>query len=221
MSISGRYRPFTIVFYGTQLELMGIIRTYRARIAHYAFIPHDKDIYDEDLYDEKKETLIHKKGDIAKQHIHLLVDFFNGHTITAVKRLFTTDNDKPRVDVVRDRAAQYRYLTHKDNPEKYQYNTADIISEDINYYEKICIVGDKVDGDNKAEMIINDLLRGVSPRIMVSRYGRDFVIHMKQYQECANEIRYYEADEHIRQKILADENAKKIENEQLQCPFDD
>lgn len=107
------------------------------------------------------------------------------------------------------------------NPEKYQYNSADIISDDINYYEKICIVGDKVDGDNKAEMIINDLLRGVSPRIMVSRYGRDFVIHMKQYQECVNEIRYYEADEHIRQKILADENANKIENELLQCPFDD
>lgn len=219
MGMSGRYRPFTIVFYGSQAELMQIIRTYRPRIAHYAFITHDKDIYEEDLYNEDKTELIHKKGDIAKPHIHFLVDFFNGHTLTAVKRLFTTENDKPRVDVIRDRAAQYRYLIHKDNPEKYQYNAEDIISDDINFYENICIVGDKVDSDNKAEMIINDLLRGISPRIMVSRYGRDFVIHMTQYKDCVEAIRNYDTQEKIRQDALAERNARLNAPRQEHIPF--
>ena len=219
MGNSNRFRPFTLVFYGTQEELMTIIRTYRQRIAHYAYITHDKDIYEDDLYNDDKTELVHKKGDIAKPHIHILLDFFNGHTLTAVKRLFTTENDKPRVDVIHDRVAQYRYLTHKDHPEKYQYDVADIISDDINYYETLCKVGDKPDSDNKAEMIINDLLRGISPRIMVSRYGRDFVIHMKQYEDCVTAIRFYDDMERSRKIALAEQEAKLNTDKQLDILF--
>ena len=79
MGKSGRFRPFAIIFYGSQDELMQIIRTYRESIAHYAYITHDKDVYEEDLYNEEKQEFVHKKGEIEKVHIHILVDFFNAH----------------------------------------------------------------------------------------------------------------------------------------------
>ena len=221
MGKSGRFRPFAIIFYGTQEELIQIIRTYRESIAHYAYITHDKDVYEEDLFNEEKQEFVHKKGEIEKVHIHILVDFFNGHTITAVKRMFTTELDKPRVEVIGDRVAQFRYLTHKDNPEKYQYPDSDITADDINYYEKLCITGDKIDGDNKAELIINDLLRGISPRIMVARYGRDFVIHMKQYEECAQAIKFYDFNENARKAMEADRKLNERIEKQLEMenPF--
>lgn len=189
-----RYRPWTIVFYGTQKELFQILHKYSERIAHYAFAYHDKDVYEEDEYEEDKTTLKHKKGDLKKPHFHLVVDFYNGCTFTAVKKLFTTAEDNPRVSNIVDRVAQYEYLWHKNNPEKYQYSADIVVSDDINYYEKLCITGDKRDSDNIAESIINDLLRKVSPRLMVNRYGRDFVIHMKQYQECADVIANWDLD---------------------------
>ncbi len=221
MGKSGRFRPFAIIFYGSQQELMRIIRTYRAAIANYAFITHDKDVYEEDLIDEKTNEYVHRKGEIEKVHIHILVDFFNAHTITAVKRMFTTELDKPRVEVIGDRVAQFRYLTHKDNPEKYQYSDSDIISYDINYYEKLCITGDKIDGDNKAELIINDLLRGISPRIMVARYGRDFVIHMNQYEYCAQAIRHFDSCESARKSYEAEQRLREQADKQLEMedPF--
>lgn len=221
MGKSGRFRPFAIIFYGTQEELIQIIRTYRESIAHYAYITHDKDVYEEDLIDEETNEYVHRKGEIEKVHIHILVDFFNAHTITAVKRMFTTELDKPRVEVIGDRVAQFRYLTHKDNPEKYQYPDSDITAYDINYYEKLCITGDKIDGDNKAELIINDLLRGISPRIMVSRYGRDFVIHMKQYEECVQAIRFYDSHERALKSYEAEQRLKAQADKQLEMenPF--
>ena len=210
-----RYRPWTVVFYGTKRELFQILHTYECRIAHYAFITHDRDTYLEDVFESDKTTIKHAKGDLEKEHIHLIVDFFNGHTFTAVKKLFTTETDNPRVEVVGDRVAQFRYLTHKDDPEKYQYPDSDVISNDISYYENLCKHGDKKDTDNIAEQIVNDMLKGVAPRIMVSRYGRDFVIHYRQYQEMADSIRSWDFDSKVRME------ARKAELEPVQLEDQD
>lgn len=219
---SGRARPWTVVFYGLEAELCAILREYSERIAHFAYILHDRDVYAEDLIDEKTKDVIHKKGEIEKVHFHVLLDFYNGHTFTAVKRLFTTANNNPRVEKIIDRVAQYRYLTHKDDPDKYQYDDDEIYSNDINYYEKLCVVGDRVEVDNKAEQIVNDILRGVSPRLLVSRYGRDYVIHMRQYKDCADEIRLWEMENRRREREKAEILAlKEKEVEQLRCPFDE
>ena len=213
----GRARPWTVVFYGTQRELFSILHTYDCRINKYAFIKHDKCHYLEDLIEGTK--VIHKKGELEKEHFHVLVDFFNGHTFSSVKRIFTTENDKPRVEKITDRVAQYRYLTHKDNPEKYQYDESAIISNDINYYEKLCLEGDKVDNDNKAECIIMDILKGVSPRIMLSRYGREYVINYQKYQDFAGEIRLSNVNDILNEKHGA-VRLEEIDDEQLEIPFE-
>ena len=215
-STSGRYRPYTVIFYGSKEELQKILRDNRERIAHYAFIPHDRCTYLEDLKDDKGEY-VHRAGDPEKVHYHVLLDFYNGHTFQAVKRMFTTEVDNPRVEKVSDRVAQYRYLIHADDPDKFQYAKTDIISNDINYYEKLCVNGDRRDSDNVAEQIINDMLIGVSPRVMVARYGRDYVIHYKQYSEVVDQILYWDM-EHPRRAY--ERPTLKEEDTQMEVPFD-
>ena len=212
---SNRFRPYTIIFYGTEKELRKILVSYRERIAHYAYICHDSDIYDSDLIDEKG-NFVHRVGEPEKIHFHVLLDFYNGHTFTAVKKMFTTEEDNPRVEVVRDRVAQYEYLIHKNDKDKFQYSKTLIVSNDINYYEKLSVNGDRKDTDNLAEQIINDMLLGVSPRIMVSRYGRDYVIHKRQYQEVVDDIRSWDI-EHPKRKY--DTPTLKEEDTQIEIPF--
>ena len=182
---STRYRNFSCVFYGSQDELMLIIRKYRCRIVRYAFIHHDRDVYLEDRFNDDG-VLVNKKGDAEKPHIQLLFMFYNAMTDSAVRRLLKTENDNAMVQVTRDIVSQYRYLTHKDDAEKYQYADSDIITDDVNYFESLCVRGQAGDKDMIAENIVNDIIRGISTRILVQRYGRDFIIHMEQYKNCAS-----------------------------------
>lgn len=202
-----RVRHFDIVFYGTVDELLKIIHTYRARIQRYAFIFHDKDVYQEDVKDDINNTFIHRKGDIKVNHFHVVISFYNGCTLKACAKLFTTENDKPRVYSIGDMCIAYNYLIHKDDPDKYQYRKCDIVSDDLSYYEKLLIHGEKSESDNKAEQIIMDLLAGVCTRVMVSRYGRDFVIHQSQYRDCVDRIRLEDMQEFERKEKLEREKA--------------
>ena len=192
----GRFRHFGVIFYGTALELDTILLRYMERISHYAYILHDKDTYAEEVRD-KDNNLVHEKGELKKAHYHILVDFYNACSANACKRLFVTPADNPKVEVINDMVASYRYLTHKDNPDDYQYSSDCINSSDINYYEHMCIIGSKKDSDNIAMQIIEDILKKVNPRILVHRYGRDFVIHMNQYYDCAREIKDWEEDHRV------------------------
>ena len=193
MANNSKFRPWEIIFYGSQKELFKLLHKYECRISKYAFIFHDKDIYDDGEH----------KGELKKPHFHVLVDFHYPCTFTTCKRLFTTDTDNPRVENIRDRVAKFEYLTHKRYPDKDQYAYSDIISNDIQYYENLLLRGDKKEVDNVAVAIVNDLLKGVPTVLLVDRYGRDFVIHMNQYEDCAFKIR----EEERNRKYLEDLHA--------------
>lgn len=205
---NGRYRPYEVIFYGSFDDLLELLKRYKERIAHFAFIYHDKDIYEED-----NEELGHKKGELKKPHFHLLLDFYNGHTFTSVKRMFTTQDDKPRVERISDRQAKFEYLTHNNYPEKYQYSEDEIYSNNIEYYKNICKRGDRRDNDNLAMQIVEDLLKGTSPYIMLSRYGRDYVIHKAQYNDMKFDIEQW-------RKVHRDDNLVLTEiNDTEEAPF--
>lgn len=213
---SKRFRHFDVVLYCSLEELKSKLLEYSSRIVRYAFILHDHDLYSDDILSDDGETVLHKKGELKKPHFHLIVSFYNNCTLMACKRVFTTLNDNPRVISIGDMQLAYEYLIHKNDPDKYQYNKCDIVSDDINFYEKLCINGCKEETDNKAEKIVMDLIAGVSTRIMVARYGRDFIIHRSQYAECADIIK----NEDLRDKYKREEEErfKKYQLELLSRP---
>lgn len=220
---SKRLRYWDVVLYITEFDLFEILIRNTERISHYAYIVHDKDVWDEESVkelqsrpeDERPET-IPVVGDFKKQHIHLIVDFFNAHTFSAVKKIFTTENDKPRVREILSRQGAFEYLVHKNNPDKFQYSYDLIKSDDIKYYEKFCKEGFSTDKDNISEQIVADILNNIPPRLLVKRYKRDFILNMQRYYDCADKIRLWDIEHPTQQS--KDESLFKAVQESI--PFD-
>ncbi len=105
-------------------EMEEIIEKHRT-IKEWAYIIHDKDVYTKK--DEEKNPE-HKEGTLKKPHIHLYLNFGkNGASYDDVARWF---KDKPQyVGRVHGRKADVLlYLTHRNAPQKYQYNDDEVIS---------------------------------------------------------------------------------------------
>lgn len=74
------------------------------------------------------EKDLNADGGKKKAHYHVIIIWGNATTYNAVKK-FTHDTLNATVpQVLHSPLGYYRYFTHEDNPEKYQYNKADIQS---------------------------------------------------------------------------------------------
>ena len=99
-------------------------------IDFYAFIKHDKDVYENGV----------NKGEIKKPHYHCMIEYNNPNYDTlsggsAKLKLLTTLRDNIYnclfINPIRSERTFIRYFVHKDNKEKYQYDVNEIITNDI------------------------------------------------------------------------------------------
>lgn len=88
---------------------------------------HDKDVYTKNVRDEDDTDLVKaKKGDLKKAHYHGIFAFNNPTTFKNVYENFLKPLGQPiplSCDNVR---RAYEYFWHKNDPDKYQYNKADV-----------------------------------------------------------------------------------------------
>ena len=70
---------------------------------------------------------INPNGEIKKAHYHIILCYDGPTTFNNVRAL-TESLGQPIPQPLEQVRGYYRYLTHKDNPEKYQYNESDIIT---------------------------------------------------------------------------------------------
>lgn len=66
-------------------------------------------------------------GEPKKPHYHVILVYGSPTTYNNVKSL-TDRLDQPIPQPLEQVRGYYRYLTHKDNPDKYQYNDSDIVT---------------------------------------------------------------------------------------------
>lgn len=162
-------------------------------IKSYAFIYHDKDTYINDILDDKNE-IIHKKGDLKIPHYHIYLRLKSRREPDEIKRWFMP---KGLLDVnglpfnclsqkVKSSVACIEYLTHKNEPEKYQYSENDIISYNIDSVLENDAIDNSID-------IVEDMLTGFSTRELVKRYGRDFIYHYNCYSAIVAKIKFEDA----------------------------
>lgn len=73
---------------------------------------------------------VEEDGSIKKAHFHLLLAYSSATTLNNIRGWFFAcgmpESDLHSVRVCASGVGYYRYLTHKDNPEKAQYNENDI-----------------------------------------------------------------------------------------------
>lgn len=70
---------------------------------------------------------INPSGEVKKAHYHVILCFPGPTTQKAVQELSNSVLSGVLVKPIESIRGMYRYLTHKDNPEKHQYKESDII----------------------------------------------------------------------------------------------
>lgn len=139
-----------------------------AECAHWAYAYHDKD-----------------EGKVP--HWHLLLIFRNAKTLAAAKSLSTTTQNIIDQEL-NSRLSMYRYLTHKDDPDKFQYSDDIVHCDDPEYWNNLSDDVTTTSGE-KAQSIIDDILVGVDPYVMAGRYGYHFMLNYSRLKEYAEEVR--------------------------------
>lgn len=82
----------------------------------YAYILHDQDT--------------DASGQLKKPHYHVILDFENERQSNVIAEAFSTAENN--VERCKSLSGAVKYLVHAENPEKYQYDKAFIVSNNIN-----------------------------------------------------------------------------------------
>lgn len=160
-------RKWTLVTYLRPSELPRIFADKADKVRAYAYCTHDKD---------DKEP-----------HTHIVVWLHTPYAASTIKNWFRGADDKGELantlaEPCKDIVSMFRYLTHKDNPEKYQYPDDAVVCSDPSAFE------DDVQTDD-TWTAVEDLLNGVPLREVARRYGRDFIYHYSHIRMLVADIR--------------------------------
>lgn len=116
---TGKSKYFCAVLYPdcTTYDVDKIIKSLAEEHLSFAVSPiHDRDVEDD--------------GSLKKAHFHLLLAYSSATTLSNIRSWFNVcgmpECDLHSVRVCASGIGYYRYLTHKDNPEKAQYKGSDI-----------------------------------------------------------------------------------------------
>lgn len=185
------YRAYTwgLVAYGYKTEeLENTLQelVFNKYITTYAFIYHDKDIYTQEDKDQaiKDNREYQEPNTIKKPHHHIIIIFkqnvSRNQIITRFIKQDLENNKTILTKQVIDKYSAYRYLTHKDNPEKVQYKEEDIHSWTIQQFKG------KLTQSEETTKYINmyeDYKSGETMRNMIIKYGRDYILNYDNYKK--------------------------------------
>lgn len=160
---------WSVVSYQPLEELLPLINLSNK----YAYIFHDKDL-------------------CKNNHYHLLLYFTTEISFKRLKTIlepFNKSNQNTFFQPVREKLACWEYLTHKNNPDKYQYESTEICTNNASFwnYQKV---------EKDFTQLLDDIINGVSRREMVKRWGRDFILNYERYRSYA----FYMFDEECEKK---------------------
>lgn len=179
------YAPFDVI----QSALENKIE----QIKGYAFILHDKDVYLKDVFNNDGE-LVHAKGEPEIPHFHIFVSLFSSREGGEICRWFKCVDSEGKkintlIEVVHCNSSALDYLTHKAQPEKYQYNNSDVycggpcmcVSED----GSVELLNETIDPSFD---IVDSMCHDVPLMQLVKTYGKDFVYHYSSYKDLVYDI---------------------------------
>lgn len=161
-----RYRDFACITYVEPPDFQHVLRACK----RYAYIYHNEDN--------------------NAHHYHVLLRMLNGHTVSAVKSMFGMFSiQNTLVEYMSHPYECFTYLTHSDNPEKWQYSISDIHSDSLYYWQSLIDEDDIQQKNARIIQLLDDIIADVPYRKMVERYGRDYVINFSRYVDMAISIR--------------------------------
>lgn len=165
MPISRNY-SFNIVTYVTNIES---IIDFCSLTFKYAYIFHDKDLN-------------------KSPHFHIICSFKQNKSFDSVRKAFP-DDQNTLVQKLIDKYSSFEYLTHKNDPDKYQYDDALVTTNDLKYFSR------PLSKEFSNEQFLFDIcFSTLSQYDLALRYGRDYIIHRIQYLEFKNIVLFEQED---------------------------
>lgn len=160
--MSSRFYSFSIVSYADLSELSPLLSSCR----HYVYILHDKDVNED--------------SSLRSPHFHILCTFTQNKSFNSVASLVVSSQNT-FVQQLQDVGGAFTYLTHQNNPEKFQYNADDLVSDNLDYWlDKIPEYENK---SSKNDEFVDDLLSDNFDVVAMARkYGRDFIKNLNRYE---------------------------------------
>lgn len=137
---------------------------------------------------EKYAYILHDK-DESEPHYHLVVSYKNPRTWEGVKKDFADYEENTLVEVVKSLDGVLDYLTHKNQPDKFQYPEEAVTN--FGYYRGDYRRSVDIEQDI-AITIVEAILDDLPKRELLKRFGREYVIYRKQYESLASDIRIEE-----------------------------
>lgn len=179
-------RAFFVETYVRGEIISAALRKHENFIKRYAYIYHDQDVWqseDKAVLDGK-----HIAGEKKTPHWHVLLELRNSYEERLVKDWFfdIEDQQNTNTSIVTSKRACYRYLTHRDNPEKFQYSAMGIVTDDRDFYESLAL-DEGTNGDDLVQAVC-DLASGASTREVLSYYGRDLICNYANVRRITDDI---------------------------------
>lgn len=159
--MTDRFYSFCICTYHTDVD---IINDFCSKTFKFAYILHDKD--------ENKSP-----------HYHIVCSFKRNMSFSAVRKLFPLEQNT-LVQQMFDKVSSFEYLTHKNNPEKYQYSDDLVKTNDLKYF-----VGTSSETSKLIERqeFFDDLAyHNISEKDLFLKYGRDYIKNQSVYRKFVN-----------------------------------
>lgn len=182
-----RFYSFSVVSYADLSELSVLLTSCR----HYVYILHDKDVNED--------------GSTRSPHFHILCTFVQNKSFNSVASLVDSSQNT-FVQQLQDVGGAFAYLTHQNNPEKFQYNSDELVSDDLDYW--IDRIPEYEEKKNKNDEFVDDLLSDDFDVVAMARkYGRDFIKNISKY-------------ENFRFRVLKD-MGKEFNNEKIRALVSD
>lgn len=136
-------------------------------------------------------------GEAKKPHYHLIVGIEGDsrHTKEEIIKFFNNDNSL-HIRSVRNPKGYVRYLTHKDNLEKAQYDDKEVFTSDKTLYEELVIRSITI--SNTDNILIQFKEYVMSPNFNFNQR----VLCSYEWFEKKGKIDYYLKNEHIIMKFI-------------------
>lgn len=160
-----------LITYGNEEQIK---RLCNEQAANWAYALHDKDVNED--------------GKPKEAHWHVMLTFEQAKSFNVVCKMTKSyiPDQNTMAEPVKDLQGALRYLTHKDDQGKYQYDEMIVNYSKKAWYEKYSQTKQEKQASKEEdnEAFLNDLLcpkRDFSVRKMAVKYGRDFIKNCKAY----------------------------------------
>lgn len=191
-------RNWDILTYCERDYILEVLKRHNDVIRAYAFIYHDKFTQYELEEKAKKEKV--DVSEVSKHpHYHVVIRLTRPIKLGTIKNwFFCTDAEGNKINTRLkqcDYKIAFEYLTHKNDPLKYQYPKSDIISNNLPAFKS-----SKNPDDNISIDIVDEMLCGTPIYDILQKYGNHFAFRINQYKLLFDLIYYGNEFVEIRNK---------------------